>query len=132
MITSFLEPISKGFFCDDETIKYPYKQSTVGISFLCLFYLVLPNVSVNISIVISDIYLFKLQLSKTQSVFLIIRIRYFRNLSKQLKMIYFLINDFIFAKTLYFKNSEFLLEDNIYSLYFFYLLHNYYNFNYFK
>lgn len=47
MVTSSLEPISKGFFCDDETIKYPYKTSTVGKTFLCLFYLLLPNVSVN-------------------------------------------------------------------------------------
>lgn len=45
MVTSTLEPISKGFFCDDETIKYPYKTSTVGKTFLCLFYLLLPNVS---------------------------------------------------------------------------------------
>lgn len=48
MVTSFLEPNSQGFFCDDETIKYPYKESTVGKGFLCVFYLLLPNVSVNI------------------------------------------------------------------------------------
>ncbi|VVC44562.1 Phosphatidic acid phosphatase type 2/haloperoxidase [Cinara cedri] len=43
MVTSFLEPIPRGFFCDDETIKYPYKPSTISKSFLCLFYLLLPN-----------------------------------------------------------------------------------------
>lgn len=48
MVTSFLEPISHGFFCNDETINYPYKPSTVGKGFLCLFYLLLPNVLVNI------------------------------------------------------------------------------------
>lgn len=48
MITSFLEPFSQGFFCDDETIKYPYKQSTIGKSLLCVFYLLLPNFLVKI------------------------------------------------------------------------------------
>ncbi|XP_022180090.1 putative phosphatidate phosphatase [Myzus persicae] len=48
LVTSSLKPISKGFFCDDETIKYPYKTSTVGKSFLCLFYLLLPNVSITL------------------------------------------------------------------------------------
>lgn len=46
MITSFLEPFFQGFFCDDDTIKYPYKQSSIGKGFLCVFYLLLPNFSV--------------------------------------------------------------------------------------
>lgn len=61
MVTSFLEPNSRGFFCDDETIKYPYRASTVGKGFLCIFYLLLPNVSVNILL---DYYLYNMTIYK--------------------------------------------------------------------
>lgn len=53
MLTSFLEPFSRGFFCDDDTIKYPYKQSTIGKGFLCVFYLLLPNFSVKSLLIFS-------------------------------------------------------------------------------
>lgn len=48
LLTSIMEPISRGFFCNDMTIMYPYKPSSVGKSCLCLLYLGLPNILVNI------------------------------------------------------------------------------------
>ncbi|XP_050520175.1 putative phosphatidate phosphatase [Daktulosphaira vitifoliae] len=42
-VSSFLEPDSQGFFCNDRSLDRQLKQSTVSKYFLCLFYFVIPN-----------------------------------------------------------------------------------------
>ncbi|XP_050440849.1 phospholipid phosphatase 3-like isoform X7 [Adelges cooleyi] len=46
LVTSYLEPITQGFFCDDESIKYQYKPSTISNNTLCFLNLFLPNVMI--------------------------------------------------------------------------------------
>ncbi|XP_071100343.1 phospholipid phosphatase 1-like [Haliotis cracherodii] len=35
-------PFRQGFFCDDDTIKYPYKQSTISVALLLIVSIVIP------------------------------------------------------------------------------------------
>lgn len=67
LVTSFLEPNSHGFFCNDMAIKYPYKPSTVGKGFLCVLYLLQPNISVNTLLFITYIIKYLCYLIMPQS-----------------------------------------------------------------
>jgi phosphatidate phosphatase len=44
-----VEPFKRGFFCNDETIQYPYKDDTVSDSLVAIIFVIVPIVVVSIS-----------------------------------------------------------------------------------
>lgn len=42
-----VEPFRRGFFCDDETIQYPYKEDTVSDTMVAVLFIVVPIIIVS-------------------------------------------------------------------------------------
>lgn len=59
----YVAPIRRGFFCDDDTIRYPYKSETIGPLLLFLPSLLLPS----LIILMTEILLFKAGKSNTHT-----------------------------------------------------------------
>jgi len=49
------QPVWRGFFCDDETIRYRYKSDTVTLSMLLITVFVVIPITVSIATVLYDI-----------------------------------------------------------------------------
>ena len=45
-------PYIRGFNCDDESIRYPYKDNTISTALLCVYSLGLPVITVRIKLIL--------------------------------------------------------------------------------
>lgn len=70
-----LKPHERGFFCNDESIKYPHQKSTIKLWMLVLFGVVMPIVTVSYQISPHTyfIYLFELPVSLRLLVWIVLR-----------------------------------------------------------